>query len=437
MDHFLSGLDHGPNPWYAPRQAVAGHGHEFAIGNSSFQLIPITGSSNHTSSSHSTYNTSTNQLNLQSAFKPPADSTKVKSEVKDEDERDETKTPSPSVALTPLSTNMAHHSHKAKNSVWSIVQQVENEEACPDIGCKHSAFPSSPALHLLSINPPPAITNNIAMSHILQIIIQDIRAQGERWDTKKVCNICGKVLSRGDKLKNHIRTHTNNFPFHCDTCGQGFLRSEGLRVHNRIHTGERPYVCIICGKAYTRKDKLTRHAIVHTGERPFVCQHCGKSFTRKDKMQRHEMIHKIEKPFTCVPCNLEFVRQETFNAHMERKHPERLPYTIVQQPRAGSPGYHPQGLNLSSSSDSKHSSSSKHSQSSTKVSSSTTSTSSTTSSGTSSLLSGATHASGTSVTSGSSLLSSASLLSGTSLLSSSALLSGVSLPSGSGAQTLS
>ena len=151
---------------------------------------------------------------------------------------------------------------------------------------------------------------------------------GERWDTKKICNICGKVLSRGDKLKNHIRTHTNNFPYHCDSCGQGFLRSEGLRVHTRIHTGERPYVCILCGKAYTRKDKLTRHAIVHTGERPFVCQHCGKSFTRKDKMQRHELIHRVDKPFTCSPCNLEFVRQETLNTHLEKKHPERLPYTL-------------------------------------------------------------------------------------------------------------
>ncbi|KAB7500540.1 hypothetical protein Anas_13994 [Armadillidium nasatum] len=52
-----------------------------------------------------------------------------------------------------------------------------------------------------------------------------------------------------------------------------------------------------------------------------------------DKMQRHELIHKVEKPWTCVPCNLEFVRQEGFNAHMEKKHPERLPYTLIQHPR--------------------------------------------------------------------------------------------------------
>ncbi|KAK4304919.1 hypothetical protein Pmani_022009 [Petrolisthes manimaculis] len=362
MDHFLSTLEHGANPWYASRPAVTSHGHEFAIGNSSFQLIPITANSNHVSNNHTYNSNATTQALSQSAFKPPVEVPKVKSESKDEDERVGSKTPSPSVALTPLSTNMAHHSHKAKNS--------------------------------------------------------------ERWDTKKVCNICGKVLSRGDKLKNHIRTHTNNFPFHCDTCGQGFLRSEGLRVHNRIHTGERPYVCIVCGKAYTRKDKLTRHAIVHTGERPFVCQHCGKSFTRKDKMQRHEMIHKVDKPFTCVPCNLEFVRQETFNAHMERKHPERLPYTVVQQPRAGSPGYHPQGLNLSNLVENKNSiSSNKHSQSSSsKVTSSVSASgSSLTSLATSSALAG-----------GSSLFSSSSLLSGTSLLTSSALAGGVALH-GSGA----
>ncbi|XP_045593801.1 zinc finger protein 184 isoform X2 [Procambarus clarkii] len=377
MDHFLSGLDHGPNPWYAPRPPVTSHGHEFSIG--SFQLIPISGNSNHISSNHSPHTvppTPTSQQNIQSAFKPPADSSKVKSEVKDEDERNGSKTPSPSVALTPLSTNMAHHSHKAKNS--------------------------------------------------------------ERWDTKKVCNICGKVLSRGDKLKNHIRTHTNNFPFHCDTCGQGFLRSEGLRVHNRIHTGERPYVCMVCGKAYTRKDKLTRHAIVHTGERPFVCQHCGKSFTRKDKMQRHEMIHKVEKPFTCVPCNLEFVRQETFNAHMERKHPERLPYTVVQHARSGSPGYNPQGLNLSDSKSGIKLSlgSSKQSNSSTSTSSTTTTSSASFQSGPS-LTGGSSVPAGTSLTSGHSLLSGTSLLAGSPLTNSSALLSSVLLPSGSGAHALS
>lgn len=288
MDHFLSGLDSGPVPWYSPRPVT--NTHEFAIGNSSFQLIPITSAGLTTgihspSVAHDFCNSNSgsdsNPTNPNSAFRP-LHGVKIKNEgeAMPDDDRQGTLTPIPSIALTPLSANRAHHSHKAKS--------------------------------------------------------------GERWDTKKVCNICGKVLSRGDKLKNHLRTHTNHYPYHCDACGQGFLRSEGLRVHTRVHTGERPYVCILCGKAYTRKDKLTRHAIVHTGERPFVCQHCGKSFTRKDKMQRHELIHRVDKPFSCSPCNLEFVRQETLNTHIEKKHPERLPYTIVQQPAT----YHPHDLDL-------------------------------------------------------------------------------------------
>lgn len=283
MDHFLCGLDSTQNAWYNSRPVASAH--EFAIGNSSFQLIPIT-TSNITAGIHNVTDVSefcnsnsgsdSSSANPNSAFKPLHE-VKIKSEddTRTEHERQDDETLVPSMALTPLSTNK---SHKSKS--------------------------------------------------------------GERWDAKKICNICGKVLSRGDKLKNHIRTHSNNFPYHCDACGQGFLRSEGLRVHTRIHTGERPYVCMLCGKAYTRKDKLTRHAIIHTGERPFVCQHCGKSFTRKDKMQRHELIHRVDKPFTCSPCNLEFVRQETLNTHLEKKHPERLPYTLLHQPRLGSPAYH-------------------------------------------------------------------------------------------------
>ena len=166
-----------------------------------------------------------------------------------------------------------------------------------------------------------------------------------------------------------------------------------------------------------------------------MCQHCGKSFTRKDKLQRHEMIHKVDKPFTCVPCNLEFVRQETFNAHMERKHPERLPYTVVQQPRSGSPSYHPQGLNLSGLLDSKSNNGSNN----TKVSigSNKLSTTLASTSSASSLLSGTSiSGSGSTLAAGHSLLSSTSFLSGTSLFSGTMLSTGVSHPGNNGAHVV-
>lgn len=198
----------------------------------------------------------------------------------------------------------------------------------------------------------------------------------------------------------------------------------------------------MCSKGYTRKDKLTRHAVVHTGERPFVCQHCGKSFTRKDKLQRHEMIHKVDKPFTCVPCNLEFVRQETFNAHMERKHPERLPYTVVQQPRSGSPSYHPQGLNLSGLSGLSDTKSNNGSTtgSNIKVSvagSNKLGTTSASTSSASSLLSGTSlSGSGNALAAGHSILGGTSLLSGTSLFSGTTLSTGAPQPGNSGAHVV-
>lgn len=82
------------------------YNHCFAF-SGSFQLIPIPGNTNN----HTTYQSATTQANSQSAFRPPTESPKVKSE-KDDDNR--SGTPSPSVALTPLSTNMAQNSSKAK-----------------------------------------------------------------------------------------------------------------------------------------------------------------------------------------------------------------------------------------------------------------------------------------------------------------------------------
>lgn len=73
----------------------------------SFQLIPIPGNANN----HTVYQSATSQVNSQSAFRAPAESSKVKCEKVDDDRSG---TPSPSVALTPLSTNMAQNSNKAK-----------------------------------------------------------------------------------------------------------------------------------------------------------------------------------------------------------------------------------------------------------------------------------------------------------------------------------
>ncbi|KAK3860750.1 hypothetical protein Pcinc_033219 [Petrolisthes cinctipes] len=63
---------------------------------------------------------------------------------------------------------------------------------------------------------------------------------------KVTCPLCGKVCSRSDKLKLHLRTHTGERPYLCTYCDHRSRTSDDLKRHVRTHTGERPYQCPFC-----------------------------------------------------------------------------------------------------------------------------------------------------------------------------------------------
>ncbi|ORY30303.1 hypothetical protein BCR33DRAFT_666353, partial [Rhizoclosmatium globosum] len=76
---------------------------------------------------------------------------------------------------------------------------------------------------------------------------------------------CPKLLATSGSLKEHIRTHTNDRPFHCHICSKSYTTQNRLTVHVRDHTEERPYVCDVRGCGYASKQKcgLTSHARRH------------------------------------------------------------------------------------------------------------------------------------------------------------------------------
>lgn len=132
-----------------------------------------------------------------------------------------------------------------------------------------------------------------------------------------LCDVCCKMFLTSKQLQIHLRTHTNEKPYHCGECGKGFTTKGLLTIHMRVHTGETPYRCPDCGWSFKRKLNLDDHMKVHSGHKPFVCGICGKACARKTYLTVHMRTHNGERPYKCTLCEKAFTQSHCLKTHMK------------------------------------------------------------------------------------------------------------------------
>ncbi|RWS12182.1 zinc finger protein 737-like protein [Dinothrombium tinctorium] len=139
------------------------------------------------------------------------------------------------------------------------------------------------------------------------------------------CDQCGKILMSKHSLITHLVAFhgtEHSKPFQCDICGQRYVKISGLVSHRRQeHTGDKPYVCEHCGKAFAMADRLKMHLRVHSDKKYYKCQECSKEFKSGAAFRAHKDTHAGIMRHTCKYCGRKFLFQGNMGKHIRRRHP--------------------------------------------------------------------------------------------------------------------
>ncbi|XP_076456904.1 uncharacterized protein LOC143291129 isoform X19 [Babylonia areolata] len=131
------------------------------------------------------------------------------------------------------------------------------------------------------------------------------------------CEYCGRVFSKKEYLRRHVRIHTGERPYRCVVCQLSFRRSHHLRRHELMHTDIRPFSCHACDKAFKQKQHLERHLASHTDLRAFACSLCDKAFKQKQHLDRHLHCHSDVRAFGCSLCHKAFKQKQHLDKHLQ------------------------------------------------------------------------------------------------------------------------
>ncbi|XP_033729153.1 histone H4 transcription factor-like [Pecten maximus] len=139
------------------------------------------------------------------------------------------------------------------------------------------------------------------------------------------CPTCGGLFSARCKFIDHVKrqAETDVQCYQCSHCNKRYSTERLLRDHVRHHVNQ--YKCPCCEMTCPTPSGLKSHLRYrHTNDKPFKCQHCEHSCKTAADLRKHMDSHTMEVPFRChVPnCDYGARTYSSLSNHFKRTHQE-------------------------------------------------------------------------------------------------------------------
>lgn len=100
------------------------------------------------------------------------------------------------------------------------------------------------------------------------------------------CTICSKGFMRKEYLESHVNKHTGQRNFHCQICKKSFVSQKNLDAHLKYHDGNvTKKSCNVCGKLISKG--LEDHMRTHSKLKEIECDKCEMRFNTKSALFKH------------------------------------------------------------------------------------------------------------------------------------------------------
>ncbi|NXK63896.1 HINFP factor, partial [Sylvietta virens] len=143
------------------------------------------------------------------------------------------------------------------------------------------------------------------------------------------CSHCSKRFATARLLRDHMRNHVNHYK--CPLCDMTCPLPSALRNHIRFrHSEERPFKCDCCDYSCKNLIDLRKHLETHSEEPAYHCEFEACSFSARSlgSIKLHfRKVHEgdSEPRYKCHVCDKCFTRGNNLTVHLRKKHQFKWP----------------------------------------------------------------------------------------------------------------